>query len=50
MMFGLDDPFFRPLWLRVALCALTFGWGLVELATGNPGFALMFLALGAFSG
>ena len=49
-MFDLDDPFFRPLWLRLAVCVVTLGWGVVELVTGSPGFAMLFLALGAYAG
>ena len=48
-MFNLDDPRFRPLWLRLTLCAVAIGWGLVELASGSPGFALLFLALGLYA-
>lgn len=49
-MFNLDDPFYRPLWLRIAIVALCLGWGLFELVMGSPGFAILFLALGAFAG
>lgn len=48
-MFNLDDPFFKPLWLRVLLCMVALGWGLVEATTGSPGFAIIFLCLGAYA-
>lgn len=49
-VFDLDHPWFRPLWRRVLVTAIALGWGLVELASGSPGFALLFLALGAYAG
>jgi len=44
-----NDPFFRKMWVRVVTVALPLGWGAVELATGNPGWALMFGAAGAWA-
>jgi hypothetical protein len=46
-MFDFSHPFFRPLWLRLLIVALTLGWTAVEVATGNPGWAVIFGALGA---
>lgn len=46
-MLGFDHPFFRPLWRRIALTAVTLGWAAFELATGNPFWAILFGALGA---
>jgi len=43
-------PWLRPLWRRVAVVALAAGWGLFELVSGSPGWALLFLALGAWLG
>ncbi|WP_434291081.1 DUF3329 domain-containing protein [Celeribacter sp. SCSIO 80788] len=48
-MFNLDDPFYRPLWLRLVICAVCLGWGIVEAMTGSPGFALIFLAVGGYA-
>lgn len=45
-----DHPFFeRPLnrWLTTVL---PMAWGAVELYTGNPGWAALFLAAGAYAG
>ncbi|ANT60703.1 hypothetical protein AYJ57_10185 [Salipiger sp. CCB-MM3] len=46
-MFDFSHPFFRPLWLRVAITAVCLGWGLLEIAIGGPGWAVVFLGLGA---
>ncbi|MBF9036164.1 hypothetical protein HKCCE2091_18110 [Rhodobacterales bacterium HKCCE2091] len=46
-MLGLDHPFFRPLWIRIAVVAVCFGWAAVELSGGNPGWAMIFAAFGA---
>ena len=48
-MRGLDDPWFRPLWRRLLVVALTLGWGIFELATGAPLWAVAFLGIGAFA-
>ncbi|MCT4577093.1 MULTISPECIES: hypothetical protein [Donghicola] len=43
------DPFFAPLWRRIVIVALCLGWALFEVATGSPGWALMFGAAGAYA-
>lgn len=43
-----DHPAFRPLWRRVAVVLVCFGWGIVEVVTGNPFWATIFLGLGAY--
>ena len=43
--FDLRHPFFNPLWRRVLTTAITSGWTLVELAGGNPGWAILFGAI-----
>ncbi len=48
-VFDLDHPWFRPLWRRLLVTGIALGWGLVELASGSPGFAILFLALGAYA-
>ena len=48
-MFDLDHPWFRPLHRRVLTCALALGWGAFELFTGSPGWAILFLAVGAYA-
>ncbi len=49
-MIDFAHPWLRPLWRRVAVVALTAGWGLFELVSGSPGWALLFLALGGWLG
>ena len=49
-MLDLDDPRYRPLWLRVALTAVCLLWGAVEVFTGSPGWGMGFLALGLWVG
>ena len=46
-MFDFNDPFFRPLWRRVAVLVVAFGWGLFEFVTGAPFWGVLFCALGA---
>ncbi len=48
-MFDFDHPFFKPLWVRIAVTGLALGWGLFELWTGSAGWAMIFLALGCFA-
>lgn len=49
-LFDLQHPFFRPVWRRVLATALCVLWAGVELATGSPGWALLFAAAGAWCG
>ena len=48
-MFKMNDPFFRPLWLRVLLVAICVFWTVVELWTGSPGWAMLFAGLGGYA-
>ncbi|MDF0599904.1 DUF3329 domain-containing protein [Psychromarinibacter sp. C21-152] len=48
-MFDLDHPFFRPLWIRLAVVVLCFGWAAVELSGGYTGWAMLFGGLGGYS-
>ena len=47
-LFDLQHPWMRPLWRRFLVTALSFAWAGVELATGNPGWAALFGAAGAW--
>lgn len=44
-----DHPMFRRAWVRWATALVPLAWAAVELATGNPGWALMFGAAGAYA-
>jgi hypothetical protein len=47
--FDIRHPFFRPLWRRIAVVAVTLGWALVELSGGNTFWAILFGALGLYA-
>lgn len=48
-MFDFNNPFYRPIWLRLLIVALCLGWGIVEITTQSPGFAILFLAIGGYA-
>ncbi|MBU2358827.1 MAG: DUF3329 domain-containing protein [Alphaproteobacteria bacterium] len=41
----LQVPFFIPLWRRIAVVAVSGGWGIFEFATGAPFFGVLFCAV-----
>ncbi|RJL07122.1 hypothetical protein D3P06_01330 [Paracoccus aestuarii] len=43
-----NAPFFRRLWVRVLCVVLPMIWAGVELWTGNPAWAMIFAAAGAY--
>jgi hypothetical protein len=47
--FDLNDPFFKPLWLRVLIVAGSIGWGMVEFASGAAFWGTLFCAIGAYA-
>ncbi len=44
-----QDPFYRPLWLRVAIVAACLGWAVFELLSGGPFWAMLFGAAGLYA-
>ena len=48
-MFNLQDPFYRPLWLRLLIVGVCAVWAGFEYLTGSPGWALLFAAVGAWA-
>lgn len=48
-MWGFDNPWFRPLWRRLLIVGLVLGWGIFELVTGAPFWAVVFLGIGALA-
>ncbi|OYX40826.1 MAG: hypothetical protein B7Z02_17805 [Rhodobacterales bacterium 32-67-9] len=48
-MFDLQLPFFRPLWLRLAVVAVCLGWAGMEMVSGSPGWAILFAAAGLWA-
>ena len=47
--FDFNDPFFRPLWLRIIVVAVASGWGAFEFVSGSPFWGLLFCAAGAWA-
>jgi hypothetical protein len=45
----LNHPFFRPLWRRVAVVAVCFGWAAFEVANGALLWGALFAGLGAIA-
>jgi hypothetical protein len=48
-LFDLNDPFFRPLWLRIAIVAFSLGWGAFEFSAGAASWGLLFCGIGAYA-
>ena len=46
-MWGFDHRRFDPLWRRLMIVGLALGWGIFELVTGAPFWAMVFLGIGA---
>ena len=44
-----NDPYYKPLWIRIAIVAVAGGWALVELLAGSPGWAMLFGAAAALA-
>jgi len=49
-MFDLNHEFFRPLWIRVTVTAVTLGWSVVEFLTAAPFWGILFGAAGVWCG
>jgi len=45
-LFELRVPFFIPVWRRIIVTAICFGWAAFELIIGNPLWSLLFAAAG----
>ncbi|MFV2001526.1 MAG: DUF3329 domain-containing protein [Paracoccaceae bacterium] len=43
-----NDPFFRPLWIRVVVLVILLGWSAYEFATATPFWGVLFLAVGVW--
>lgn len=48
-MFDLDNPFFRPLWIRLLVVAVTIGWAVFEFVSGAAFWGALFLAIGVYA-
>ena len=47
--FDFNHPFFRPLWLRIAIVAVCLLWAMVEAGTGEMMWAILFAAIGLYA-
>ena len=49
--FDVQSEKFRPLWIRVSLVAVCFGWAVFEfIATGSAFWPVIWVAIGAYLG
>jgi hypothetical protein len=44
-----NHPAYRPLWGRILIVAVCFGWAAVELVTGDPFWAVLSGGAGAYA-
>jgi len=44
-----NDPFYKPLWLRIAIVALAAGWGVFEFSNGNNFWGVVFVGAAGFA-
>lgn len=44
-----EHPFYRPLWVRIAIVVFCLGWAAVEFITGWPLFGVLFAAAGGYA-
>lgn len=48
-VFDTDDAFFRPLWIRIAIVAVSGGWAVFEWRNGEAFWAGVFGAIAAYA-
>lgn len=48
-LFDFNDPFFRPLWLRIAIVLVAGGWGVFEFVSGSPFWGTLFVGAAALA-
>lgn len=46
-LLDLSHPFFKPLWIRIAIVATCIFWAIIEFIYGTPLWAMLFAGLGA---
>lgn len=47
-LLDLDHPFFRPLWIRIAVVAVCLGWAAFEFVGGSPFWGVLFGGIGLY--
>lgn len=45
-----DHPFYRRAWVRWTITLFTLGWAMLEFAMGEPGWGILFGAVGVVAG
>lgn len=48
-LFDFNHPFYRPLWIRIAVVAACLAWGLFEFVGGSPFWGALFCGLAAIA-
>jgi hypothetical protein len=48
--FDFQHPFYKPLWIRIAITGACLGWAVVEILGGNSFWAILFGSVGLYSG
>ncbi len=46
--FDLQQPFYKPLWIRIVITVLCLGWAVIEILGGNVFWAMLFGAMGLY--
>jgi chromate transport protein ChrA len=49
-LIDLEDKFFAPVWIRVAVILVTTVWGLFEMSAGAPMWGIIFLGFSVVCG
>jgi hypothetical protein len=47
--FDLQHPFYKPLWIRIAIVAVCLGMTALELSGGNVFWAILFGSVGVYA-
>lgn len=48
-LFDLDHPFYRPLWIRIAIVVACLAWAALEVAAGAAVWAFLFGGIGVYA-
>lgn len=48
-MFDFSHVFFRPMWRRVVIVSVCAAWGVFEIVTGSPFWAVIFFGFAGLS-
>ena len=47
-IFDFDHPFYDPLWVRLLIITIVFGWSVFEYVIGEPIWSVVFLVAGVW--